>query len=78
LWNDDDDDNNNNNNNVLYGCETWSLKLREECRLRVFENNILRKVFGSKRNEVTGNWRRLRNEELNDLNSSPNVMRVIK
>jgi len=52
---------------VLYGCETWSLKLREERRLRVFENRVLRRIIGSKRDEVTGEWRRLHNEELNDL-----------
>jgi hypothetical protein len=63
---------------VLYGCETWSLTLREEHRLRVFENRVLRRIFGSKRNEVTGEWRRLHNEELNDLYSSPNIVRVIK
>ena len=52
---------------VLYGCETWSLTLREERRLRVFENRVLRRVFGPKRNEVTGEWRKLHNEELSDL-----------
>jgi len=52
---------------VLYGCETWSLTLREERRLRVFENRVLRRVFGPKRDEVTGEWRKLRNEELNEL-----------
>ena len=52
---------------VLYGCETWSLTLREERRLRVFENRVLRRVFGPKRDEVTVEWRKLRNEELNDL-----------
>ena len=52
---------------VLYGCETWSLTLREERRLRVFENRVLRKVFGPKRDEVTREWRKLHNEELNDL-----------
>jgi len=56
---------------VLYGCETWSLKLKEERRPRVFENRLLRKVFGSKRDEVTGEWRKLHNEELNDLYSLP-------
>jgi hypothetical protein len=54
---------------VLYGCETWSLILREERRLRVFENRVLRRVFGPKRDEVTGEWRKLHNEELNDLYS---------
>jgi hypothetical protein len=63
---------------VLYGCETWSLTLREEQRLRVFENRVLRRIFGSKRDEVTGEWRRLHNEELNDLYSATNVVRVIK
>ena len=52
---------------VLYGCETWSLTLREERRLRVFDNRVLRRVFGPKRDEVTGEWRKLHNEELNDL-----------
>ena len=52
---------------VLYGCETWSLTLREEHRLKVFDNRVLRKVFGPKRDEVTGEWRKLHNEELNDL-----------
>ena len=52
---------------VLYGCETWSLTLREERKLRVFENMVLRRIFGPKRDEVTGEWRRLHNEELNDL-----------
>ena len=63
---------------VLYGCETWSLTLREERRLRVFENKVLRRIFGPRRDEVTGEWRRLHNEELNDLYSSPNIVRVIK
>ena len=62
---------------VLYGCETWSLILREERRLRVFENRVLRRVFGAKRDEATGKWRKLRNEELNDLYCSPNIVRVI-
>jgi len=63
---------------VLYGCETWSLTLREERKLRVFENMMLRRTFGPGRDEVTGEWRRLHNEELNDLYSSPNIVRVIK
>jgi len=63
---------------VLYGCETWSLTLREECRLGVFENRVLRRIFGPKRDEVTGEWRKLHNEELNVLYSSPNIFRVMK
>jgi len=63
---------------VLYGCETWSLTLREERRLSVFENRWLRRIFGPKRDEVTGEWRKLSNEELNDLYSSFNIVRVIK
>ena len=63
---------------VLYGCETWSLKLREERRLRVFENRVLRRVSGPKRNEVTWEWRKLHNEELGDLYSLPNIVRVVK
>jgi len=62
---------------VLYGCETWSLTLREECRLRVFENRVFRRVFGPKRNEVTGEWRKLYKEELMDLYSPPNIVRVV-
>jgi hypothetical protein len=61
---------------VLYGCETWSLTLREEHRLRVFENRVL-KIFGPKREE-DGSWRKLHNDELHDLYSSPNIVRVIK
>ena len=63
---------------VFYGCEAWSLTLREERKLRVFENMVLRRIFGPSREEVTGEWRRLHNEELNDLYSSPNIVRVIK
>jgi hypothetical protein len=63
---------------VLGGCETWSLILREECRLRVFENRVLRRIFGPKRDEVTGEWRRLHNKELYALYCSPNIIRVIK
>ena len=63
---------------VLYGCETWSLKLREERKLRVSENMALRRIIGPRRDEVTGEWRRLHNEELNDLYSSPSIVRVIK
>jgi hypothetical protein len=63
---------------VLYGCETWSLTLREERRLRVYENKMLRGIFGPKGDEVKREWRKLRNEELNDLYRSPNVVRVKK
>jgi len=63
---------------VLYGCETWSLTLREKRRLRVFDNRVLGRIFGPKRDEVTGKWRKLHNEELNNLYSSPNIVRVIK
>ena len=63
---------------VLYGCETWSLTLREERRLRVFENRVLRRVFWPKRDEVTGEWRKLHNVELSDLYSLPNIVRVVK
>jgi len=63
---------------VLCGCEAWSLTLRQERKLRVFENMVLRRLFGHRRDEVTGGWRRLHNEELNDLYSSPNIVRVIK
>jgi len=63
---------------VLYGCETWSLTLWEERKLRVFENMVLRRIFGPRKDEVKGEWRRLHNEELNDLYPSPNIVRVIK
>ena len=65
--------------NYNFACyETWSLTLREEWKLRVFENMVLRRIFGPRKDEVTGEWRRLHNEELNDLYSSPNTVRVIK
>jgi hypothetical protein len=63
---------------VLYGCETWSLTLREEHRLKVFENRVLRKILGPKRDGVTGEWRKLHNEELRDLYSSRTIIRIIK
>jgi len=63
---------------VLYGCETWSLTLREGRGLRVSDNRVLRRIFGPKRDEVKGEWRKLHNEELNDLYSSPNIVPVIK
>jgi hypothetical protein len=63
---------------ILYGRETCSLTLREERRLRLFENMVLRTVFGPKKDEVTGKWRKLHNEELNDLYFSPNIVRLIK
>jgi hypothetical protein len=63
---------------VLYGCETWSLTLREEHRLRVFENRVLRRIFGPKRDEVTGEWRKLHNKELHDLYPSPSIITIIK
>jgi hypothetical protein len=63
---------------ALYWCETWSLTLRVEHRLRVFENRVLRRVFGPKRDEVTGEWRKLHNEELRDVYSSPSLIRIIK
>jgi hypothetical protein len=63
---------------ISYGCETWSLTRKEEKRLRVIENRVLRKVFGPKRNKVIGEWRRLHDEGLYALYSSPNIIRVIK
>jgi hypothetical protein len=63
---------------VLYGCDNWSLTLREEHRLKVFENRVLRTIFGLKRDEVTGKWRKLHNNELCDLYSLPSVIRIIK
>jgi len=63
---------------VLYGCETWLLTLREERKLRVFENMVLRRILAPRRDEVMEEWRRLHNEDLNDLYSSPNIVWVIK
>jgi hypothetical protein len=63
---------------VLYGCETWSLTLKEEHKLRVFENRVLRIIFGPKRDEVTGDLRKLHNEEFHNLYYSPNIIRMIK
>jgi hypothetical protein len=63
---------------VLYGCETWSLRLSDEHRLRVFENRVLRRIFGPKRDEVTGEWRKLHNEELRDLYSSLSIISITK
>ena len=62
---------------VLYACEAWSLTLRKKCRLRVFENRILRRIFEPKRGE-NGEWRRLHNEELHSLYPSLNMVKVIK
>jgi hypothetical protein len=63
---------------ALYECETWSRKLRDVHRLTVFENRVLRKIYGSKGDEVTGDWRKLQNEELHNFYSSPNTIRMIK
>ena len=63
---------------VLYGCETWSVTLREEHRLRVFENKVFRKIFGAKKDEITEQWRKLHNAELHALYSSPNTIRSLK
>jgi hypothetical protein len=63
---------------VLYGCETWLLTFREECSLRVFENIVFRRIFGLNRDEVTGEWRKLHNEDLNELYSSTIIMRLVK
>jgi hypothetical protein len=63
---------------VLYGCETWSLTVREEHKLKAFENRVLRRIFGTKRDGVTGGWRKLHNEELHNLYSWPSIIRIIK
>ena len=63
---------------VVYGCETWSLTLREERRMRVFENRVLGIIFGPQMDDVTGEWRKLHNEKLNDLHFSTNIIRVTK
>jgi hypothetical protein len=63
---------------VLYECETWSLMLREEHRMRVFENRVLRRIFGPMRDEVTGEWKKLHSEELHNLYSLPDIIRQIK
>ena len=62
----------------MNGCETWSLTLREECKLRVFENMVLRRIFGPKRDDVTAEWRRLHNEELHAMYFSPDITLVMK
>jgi hypothetical protein len=61
----------------FYGCKTWLFTLREKCKLRIFENRVLRTVFGPKTEEVTGEWRILHNEQINDLYCSPDIIRVI-
>ena len=63
---------------VLYGCETWLLKLREECRLRVSENRVLKRIFGHKRDKVTEEWRKLDNEKLTDMYSLPYIIQVTR
>jgi hypothetical protein len=63
---------------ILYGCETWYAALREAHKLRVLENRMLRRILGPKSDEVTGGWRKLHNEELHDLYSSPNILRIVK
>jgi hypothetical protein len=63
---------------VLHECETWSVTLREEHRLRVIENRVLRRIFGPERDEVTGEWRKLHNGELHNFNTSPNIIRQVK
>jgi hypothetical protein len=63
---------------VLYGCETWSLTLMDEHKQRVFENRVLKRIFGPKGERVTGGWRKLHNEELHNLYSSPSIIRIIK
>jgi hypothetical protein len=62
----------------LHGCETWSLKLREEQKLKVFENRVLKRIFGPKKEKVAGGWRRLHNEELHNLYASPDIIMAIK
>jgi hypothetical protein len=63
---------------VVYACEIWSLTLRQEHKLRLFQNRVLRRIFGPKRDEVMGWWRKLHNDELHDLYSSPSIIRIIK
>jgi hypothetical protein len=63
---------------VLYGCGTWSLTWGEEHRLRVFEKRVLRRIFGLRRDEVIGGWRKLHNEELHILYCSPSIVRMVK